>query len=210
MTIAGQTLTVTQDPAYYILSTYTTGTGSGYPSYTNSTASCGTNCFPYGTVVTITATPFSGSYFKGWVSPCSGTGTCTVTIDSNTSVTMEFDLNQPDLTYGGLVANSPVSAGSSDSISYIIKNIGNASSGSFYVAYYLSSNCAGYSTNVLLGTASVSSISAGSQGGTSGSYTIPSGTATGYYEVVGVIDYNNQVSESNETNNFTCSQIQVQ
>jgi hypothetical protein len=43
-----------------------------------------------GTSVTLTATPATGSTFAGWSGACSGTGTCTVTMDANKTVTATF------------------------------------------------------------------------------------------------------------------------
>jgi uncharacterized protein (TIGR03437 family) len=64
---------------------------------------CGTNCWGYapGTVVTLTAPPKPGSTFVGWSgASCSGTGICTVTMNSNQTVTAVFNLtnNPPSLT----------------------------------------------------------------------------------------------------------------
>jgi beta-lactam-binding protein with PASTA domain len=41
--------------------------------------------------VTLAASPASGSSFTGWTGACSGTGTCTVTMDAAKSVTATFD-----------------------------------------------------------------------------------------------------------------------
>jgi hypothetical protein len=43
-----------------------------------------------GTSVTLTAVPAQGSNFIGWSGVCSGTGTCTVAVTANTSVTATF------------------------------------------------------------------------------------------------------------------------
>jgi uncharacterized repeat protein (TIGR01451 family) len=51
---------------------------------------CGNVCqaeFTEGTSVTLTAQPASGSSFSGWNGACSGTGSCTVTMDQARSVT---------------------------------------------------------------------------------------------------------------------------
>ncbi len=64
-----------------------TVTGSGV----NCSANCATWVSP-GTMFTLTATPPAGSTFVGWVAPpCSGTGTCSVTVNSAETVGAEFD-----------------------------------------------------------------------------------------------------------------------
>jgi uncharacterized repeat protein (TIGR01451 family) len=55
--------------------------------------SCPGTCarsYPAGTAVTLTATPSSGSSFRGWSSACSGTGPCTVQMSSRRSVRATF------------------------------------------------------------------------------------------------------------------------
>jgi hypothetical protein len=70
------------------------GTGSG-----SVTGGAGINCpgtcsqiYPFGTQVTLTATPAAGSTFAGWSGGCSGTESCVVTLGSDQAVTATFDL----------------------------------------------------------------------------------------------------------------------
>ncbi len=85
--------------ATFILDTYTlsvakAGTGSG--TVTGTGISCGVDCsetFPFNTLVTLTATPATGSTFTGWSGACSGTGGCTVTMDMARNVTATFTLD---------------------------------------------------------------------------------------------------------------------
>ena len=54
---------------------------------------CGSTCshgYLPGTVVTLTATPASGSTFAGWSGACSGTGTCQITMSQAQAVTATF------------------------------------------------------------------------------------------------------------------------
>jgi uncharacterized repeat protein (TIGR03803 family) len=67
--------------------------GSG--TVTGSGVNCSSNCATWvsaGTALTLTATPPAGGSFVGWVAPpCSGTGTCSVTINSAQTVGATFD-----------------------------------------------------------------------------------------------------------------------
>jgi hypothetical protein len=70
-----------------------TKVGSGTISSSNSSIACGTTCTTTGvsgTVVTLSATPNTGYVFSGWSGACTGTGSCTVTLNGNMSVTGTF------------------------------------------------------------------------------------------------------------------------
>jgi len=70
------------------------GNGAGVVSGTG--INCGNDCIETvvaGTMVTLTATPDVSSQFAGWSGGgCSGTGTCTVTMNSSQNVTATFNL----------------------------------------------------------------------------------------------------------------------
>jgi len=54
---------------------------------------CGSDCtelYAAGTVVTLTARAGRGSAFTGWSGACTGSGTCTVTMDAAKTVTATF------------------------------------------------------------------------------------------------------------------------
>lgn len=66
-----------------------TGTVTSSPAGIN----CGTDCtesLASGTVVTLTAAPGTGYNFSGWAGDCSGTGTCSVTMNAAKSVIANF------------------------------------------------------------------------------------------------------------------------
>ena len=68
-------------------------TGPGTITSSPPGISCGSACsanYSSGTVVTLTAVPASGARFTGWTGGCSGTGTCTVTLNANMSVSAAF------------------------------------------------------------------------------------------------------------------------
>ncbi len=62
--------------------------GSGLLAWNGTT---GTESYPYGTVVTLTAPPAEGSIFVGWGDSCPGTGTCQVTLTAAVQVTAWFE-----------------------------------------------------------------------------------------------------------------------
>jgi hypothetical protein len=86
--------TVTANFSTTALTVTPAGTGSGTVTSSPAGISCGTSCssaFAAGTVVTLTATPASGSSFTGWSGACSGTAkTCSVTMNAAESVTATF------------------------------------------------------------------------------------------------------------------------
>jgi len=95
----------------YILSVNKAGTGSGMVTSSPAGISCGSDCtevYTAGTVVTLTAVPDSSSSFGGWSGACSGTGTCSVTMNGAKNVKATFTHK----TYA-----IPASAGNGGSIS---------------------------------------------------------------------------------------------
>jgi hypothetical protein len=74
-----------------------TGTGSGTvtanPGVLTWESNVGTAVYASGTSVTLTADASPGSTFDGWGGACSGTGTCQVAMNSQTSVTANFVAN---------------------------------------------------------------------------------------------------------------------
>ena len=69
------------------------GTGGGTVTSNPGGINCGNDCnqaFAQGTTVTLTAAPNGQSNFTGWSAPCSGTGTCTIVINANTTVSATF------------------------------------------------------------------------------------------------------------------------
>lgn len=71
------------------------GTVTSSPAGINCTSGCDARFTP-GVVVTLTATPSTGTTFVGWGGACSGTGSCSVTMTSDQAVTATF--TEPTLT----------------------------------------------------------------------------------------------------------------
>ena len=87
----------------HTLSVHEKGSGTGSVTSSPAGISCGATCshsFATGTSVTLQATHAAGSKFAGWSGGgCSGTGTCQVTLNDETSVTATFaDVARPKVT----------------------------------------------------------------------------------------------------------------
>ncbi len=82
------------EPASYVLTVTTSGSGAGSVTSAPAGIDCGAACtapFASGTVITLTATPTASSTFAGWSGEgCSGTGTCQVTMSQARSVNATF------------------------------------------------------------------------------------------------------------------------
>jgi RHS repeat-associated protein/uncharacterized repeat protein (TIGR02543 family) len=89
-----QNVTADFAPAYKTLSVTSLGSGAGTVTSSPSGIDCGTLCradFAPNTVVTLTASPATGSTFGGWSGACTGSAaTCTVTLDQARSVNATF------------------------------------------------------------------------------------------------------------------------
>jgi hypothetical protein len=98
-----------------------TKSGSGTVASTDGGSIC-TQDYDQGTSVALTATPASGYGFAGWGGACTGSGTCTVTMDAAKSVTATFALN----TYPITVSISPANAGTATCAPNPVDHGGNA------------------------------------------------------------------------------------
>jgi subtilisin family serine protease len=89
------------DRVPYPLSYSKTGTGTGKVTILNTGTVCTSVCSPSflsGTVVRLTASPDAASSFAGWTGGCSGSGTCTVTLNDATQVSGRFNKVKSTLT----------------------------------------------------------------------------------------------------------------
>jgi Divergent InlB B-repeat domain len=114
---AATVVTATFAIATYPFTVICSGSGSGSVTSSPAGISCGTNrIVNHGTAITLTASPSFGSTFTGWIGGgCSGTGPCTLTVTSPSTVTVMFTLNKYTLSVtkngtgssSGTVTSSP-------------------------------------------------------------------------------------------------------
>jgi hypothetical protein len=98
---ASATATFTSAAAPVQLTVLPAGTGAGTVTSSLSGISCGATCtasFPSGTPVTLTAIATAGSTFAGWSGPCTGMGTCNLTLTASTTVTPTFEAGTANIT----------------------------------------------------------------------------------------------------------------
>ena len=121
-------------PVTYSLTVATDGTGTGTVTSSPAGIDCGTDCsedYDENTVVTLTPSPATDSFFAGWSGACTGTGSCSVTLDAAKSVTATFDLQlyTLDLTLAGTgtgtVTSSPagIDCGTDCSEDYAVNTV---------------------------------------------------------------------------------------
>jgi hypothetical protein len=86
--------TVNVSGSTYQLSVTRAGNGAGTVTSSPAGIDCGSTCataYAPGTPVTLTAAASAGSFFAGWSGACAGTGTCSVTMNSDLSVGALFE-----------------------------------------------------------------------------------------------------------------------
>ena len=149
------------DKIYHDLIISKTGTGSGTVTSSPEGISCGIDCsqsFPYGSLVTLTATANTGSIFTSWSGGgCTGVGTCQVAIDNTKSVVASFEKLNFNLTVTktgagtGTVTSNPsgISCGSDCSEEYpystIVTLTASADTGSIFTGW-TGGGCSGTGT----------------------------------------------------------------
>jgi len=117
------------DPASIMLSVIKSGNGSGTVTSTSVGINCGTDCteiYARDTVVTLLATPATGSLFNGWAGACIGNGSCQVSMDASKNViatftpdTYTYTITATSSGYGGSIspASQIVALGKTTSLS---------------------------------------------------------------------------------------------
>lgn len=106
-----------------------------------------------------------------------------------------------DLTVTAVTAPATVRLGERPNITSAIRNQGTADAGAFRLGYYLSTDATITTADIPLGTCSYAGLAAGASSGCAGPLLFPASLAPGQYYFGAIVDDQNQVSESDKTNN---------
>jgi hypothetical protein len=126
-------------------------------------------------------------------------------------ITITSTAPQPDLIVLSPAASpSTLLAGQASTASCSVKNQGTASAGASVLKYYLSANNTYETSDVLLGSNSVATLTADASAAANSVVTIPASTTAGTWYILFYADADLAVTESNETNNVGFVVITVQ
>jgi trimeric autotransporter adhesin len=95
-------------------------------------------------------------------------------------------------------------------VNYTVKNNGNINTSGFYNNYFLSNDSIWDKQDISIGSPSYSSVNFNSVVNTTSTLTIPAGLVNGVYYLIVKVDNNNNVFETNETNNSVALRFVVE
>jgi subtilase family serine protease len=159
--------------------------------------------------LTIPTTTAAGTYFV----LCRVDADSQVTENSETNNLFNFTLSiviLPDFIIQSPVAPASIVKGSTGTLSCVIKNNAAATAAASTIQFYLSTNQTYETTDVSLGSSSVSALAGNATSTKSRSITIPATTTPGTYYILYRADSQIQVAEQSETNNVGSKIITIQ
>lgn len=127
--------------------------GDGSGAVKGSGIDCGSDCsesYAKGTAVSLTATAATGSVFGGWSEACSGTGTCSLTMDGSKKVVASFS-NAPANPFPLTVTKSAYGLVSSSPEGILCGGVNKQCKGSFSAVILTATPNAGYTLKKWVG-----------------------------------------------------------
>ena len=190
-----------------------TKAGTGKGTVTATGINCGVDCsetYRNGTTATLVTARAADSIFTGW----SGNSDCSdgaVTLNANKTCTATFNLiaTSPDLVIISFTGPGKSAAGGTISVTETTKNQGGGIAGASTTKFYLSTNVSLDTSDILLGSRAIGTLSAGAINTGTTTLIIPSTTSVGTYFLLAVADANKVVPETDETNNLKNTLLRI-
>lgn len=138
--------------------------------------------------------------------------------DANNAVVESLETNNttiatirigPDLTVSALSVSGTATVGGTVTVADTTKNTGGGAAGASTTRFYVSTNGIVDANDILIGSRDVSPLAAGATGAGATACTIPPGTPTGTFYLIGVADSANAVTETSEGNNTAITVIRI-
>lgn len=117
----------------------------------------------------------------------------------------------PDLQLSDLQIDAPGAPGAVMAYTIDLKNIGNAiATGDYLITAYLSTNASLDNADTEIGVINTGNTGVGTINDVQGAVTIPSGISEGQYYLILDADSNNDIAESNESNNVISGSFEIE
>jgi subtilase family serine protease len=158
------------------------------------------------TSVTIPESTASGAYY---IIAKADAGNTVPEINEDNNTYFKTVTIGPDLAVSSLTAPSTAGAGKNIIITETTKNNGPGDVGASTTIFYLSTDTTVDANDALLGSRSVSALTAGTSSAGSTAVTIPAGIASGMYYIIAQADGGTVVREINENNNTFSRSINI-
>ncbi|MBC1300395.1 CARDB domain-containing protein [Trichormus variabilis] len=129
--------------------------------------------------------------------------------ETNNLVSRTITINTADLIVQNPTAPTTASVGNTIQLSYQVRNQGAGNAVASTTRFYLSRDTTFSTDDVLLGSDSVASIAAGAVSSETASIVIANSIAAGNYHLLFRTDADNNLAESNETNNLVSRTITI-
>nr|MDZ8283990.1 CARDB domain-containing protein [Nostoc sp. ChiSLP01] len=129
--------------------------------------------------------------------------------ESNNIVAKAIAIKKADLIIQNAINPTVGSVGESIEVSYQVKNQGAGSAGYNQTKFYLSTNTTLSNDDIYLDSDYLSPIAAGASDAVTSTLNISNSIATGNYYLLYQADGNNNIAESNETNNIVAKAIAI-
>lgn len=158
--------------------------------------------------VTIPSNTPPGNYYLGVIYDSATDGN-SANNDTDGWDAVAITVTKPDLDVTAFSVPASARPGDTITASNTVQNIGTAAAGSFRLGIYFSSDSTCNTSDTLIGSRTIASLSAGASSAANTSATIPSGAAIGTRYVCAVADDLGAVAESNESNNSASASLTI-